>query len=502
MTSKLYSGALIGLESELVEVEADISFGLPSFIIVGLPDTAIQESRDRVRTALKNIGFSFPEYRVTVNLAPADIKKEGPAYDLPIALAILKANEQLGETDFFNSLFIGELSLEAKLRPITGALAIVLMAKEKKIKNIFLPCQNAEEASLVPDINIFPVHNLKELISHLTGEKKIPVLKKKINLKFKEDFGGLDMRNVRGQETAKRALEIAASGGHNLAMTGPPGSGKTILSKTMITIMPRLDLDEVLEVTRIYSVAKQLSEKKPLMVERPFRSPHHSSSTASLVGGGRVPKPGEISLAHRGVLFLDEFPEFPRSVLEALRQPLEDRVVTVSRVQSTISYPANFILVTAQNPCPCGYLGDPQKECTCTALQVNNYHKKVSGPILDRIDMFIEVPRIKFEKLSAEPTAENSVTIRARVEEARAIQRERFKNIAIFTNSEMNNKEIDKYCQLDVNSKGLLKTASQKLNLSPRGYFRILKLARTIADLGKSEHIKSDHLAEALQYRG
>ena len=501
MIAKIYSTAVVGLDCALVEVEADISHGFPNFTIVGLPDTAIQEAKERVRSAIKNIGLLFPEFRVIINLAPADIKKEGPIFDLPIALAILIADGQLSAA-CKDALFIGELSLQGELRPVAGALAAAITAKEKKMRTLYVPKENAQEAALISEIEIIPLDNLQQLLDHLNKKKIITAYKTKpvalLNHNIKQD---LDMAYIKGQEFAKRALEIVAAGGHNVLMSGPPGSGKTILSKTMMSILPDMTHEEMLETTRLYSVAGLLTKDQPLINFRPFRAPHHSASAPSIVGGGRVPKPGEISLAHRGVLFLDEFAEFPRTVLEALRQPLEEGVIHVSRVHGSCCFPARFIFVASMNPCPCGYKGDEHKECICTPFQVINYQKKISGPILDRIDLHIKVPRIKFSKLAQKELAEPSKDIKARIEQARKIQRQRFKDAEIMVNAEMSNKEVEKHCQLDTASLNLIKAAMNKLNLSPRGYFRILKLARTIADLGQSENIKSEHVAEAIQYR-
>ncbi len=503
MITKLYSGALVGLECQLIEVEADICFGFPNFTIVGLPDTAVQEARDRVRSALKNSGFGFPDVRITINLAPANIKKEGPVFDLAMALSILINEERVKERKE-REIFAGELSLSGDIRPITGALPLALMAQQEGIKRIYIPLANAYEASLVPDLEIIPLKNLKQLVAHLQGRKKIKLFKPdKSKLAETERFSQYDMALIKGQEQAKRALEISAAGGHNLLMSGPPGSGKSFLSKTMVTILPQMTWPEILEATRIYSVSGLLTKENPLVNQRPFRSPHHGASPASLVGGGANPKPGEISLAHRGVLFLDEFPEFSRTVLEALRQPLEDKIITVSRVSQTVTYPANFILVAAQNPCPCGFHGDKKKECTCTPVQINRYQSRVSGPLLDRLDLKVEVSRVEFTKLSQkDPQAPTSKDYRQRIEEARKIQAERFRSDKIIINSEMGNKQIEKYCQLDNYSLTLMRQAVQSLGLSPRAYFRTLKLSRTIADLDKSKNITQEHVAEALQFRG
>ncbi|MFH0819043.1 MAG: YifB family Mg chelatase-like AAA ATPase [Patescibacteria group bacterium] len=502
MMKKILTAAVVGLQCLPVEVEADIAHGFPNFCIVGLPDTAVQEAKERVRSAVKNVGHYFPEFRVTINLAPADIKKEGPGFDLPIALAVLLADGQIKHIDE-KYMFIGELSLHGEVRAVAGILAAAMMAKERKIKTLFVPSDNAPEAALIDELEVIPVESLLQLLNHLNGTKKIApycgVEIKCLSHNFKES---LDMAFIKGQETAKRALEIAAAGAHNILLSGPPGSGKTLLSKTMVSIMPMVTHEEMLETTRIYSVAGLLSKKQPLINFRPFRAPHHSASAPSIVGGGRIPKPGEISLAHRGVLFLDEFPEFPRIVLEALRQPLEEGIIHVSRVQGTVCYPANFILVASMNPCPCGYKGDQQKECTCSPLQIINYQKKISGPILDRIDLHVNVPRIKFSKLADNKNAEASAIIQKRVEKARLIQKQRFAGKKILVNSEMGNREVQEYCILNKESLELLKQAVTKLNLSPRAYFRILKLARTIADLDENNHIETQHVAEALQYRG
>ena len=501
MLSKVNSCAVVGIECERVEVELDISPGLGGITVVGLPDAAVQESKERVRSAIKNSGFSYPTTRITINLAPADIKKEGPSYDLPIAVGILRATNEI-KADVDDSLFVGELALDGKLRHTNGILPIAIYAKKTGYRKLYIPKVNEYEASLVEGIDTISIDSLKQLVLHLNGVKSV----KPAKISNIEDFCvernfSIDMKYIKGQEHVKRALEIAASGGHNVIMNGPPGTGKTLLARAIPTILPKMTKEECLEVTKIYSIAGLLPSDRPFINVRPFRTPHHSASAPSLVGGGQFPKPGEISLAHRGVLFLDELPEFPRSALENLRQPLEDGVITISRTQGTLTFPAKFSLVASMNPCLCGYLTDPDRECSCSPTQIIRYQKKISGPLFDRIDMCIEVPRIKFEKLSNDNLAESSDSIRKRVEKARSAQCRRFESKKIITNSEMNSQDVREFCGVEEETLSLLKTAVRQFNLSARSYYKILKLARTIADLEEEETVGSSHIAEALQYR-
>jgi magnesium chelatase family protein len=501
MLARVYSCAVIGLDGVIIEVEVDTGQGLPGMVIVGLPDTAVQESRERVQSAVKNANLIYPRKRVTVNLAPASVRKEGPAYDLPIAVGVLAAAEQIPLESLENALIIGELSLDGSVRHVRGVLPMAAVARSQGFKRLYVPESDAPEAALVPDLEVIPVSNLYTLFQHLSGKIKRaafpPLQGEEADVTVLTDF-----REIKGQEHVKRALEVAAAGSHNVLMMGPPGTGKTLLARAMPAILPRMDIDEALDVTRIYSVADQLPSDIPLIHNRPFRSPHHTISHAGLVGGGNWPHPGEISLAHRGVLFLDELPEFGTRVLEVLRQPMEDKIVTISRAQGSLTFPANFMLVAAMNPCPCGYYGDTLKACICSQGTVTKYQKRVSGPLMDRIDIHIQVPRVNYEKLSDSRMGESSAAVRGRVEAARQLQRQRFSGSDITANADMRPAEVRKFCKLDETGSSLIKSAMTQLQLSARAYHRVLKLARTIADLDGSESIAPQHLAEALQYRG
>ncbi len=502
LLAKVLSSAVIGIDAYLVEVEVDISNGLPTFTTVGLPEAAVKESKERVKSAISNSGYSFPDDRITVNLAPANIKKEGTGFDLPIALGILAATQIIPQNIITKYLILGELSLDGRIKPVNGSLPMALAAKNAGYTGIIVPFENGPEASVVEKISVIPVKTLSQLVAFLGGYIQINPISTDIAAIFqRQDPSDLDFSEVMGQEHAKRALEIAAAGGHNLIMTGPPGSGKTMLAKRLSTILPPMTFNEAIETTKIFSVVGMLTKDRALVTRRPFRSPHHTISDAGLIGGGHNPRPGEVSLAHNGVLFLDELAEFKKHVLEVLRQPLEDLKVTIARAASTITYPASFMMVAAMNPCPCGYFSDPKHECRCSFHQIQRYRSKISGPLLDRIDIHVDVPAVPYKDLMGESNAEPSSAIRQRVESARNLQSRRFSRSKIYCNAQMGSRHIKKHCRIDDASHRLLEAAIDKLGLSARAHNRILKIARTIADLAGKPGIQVDHISEAVQYR-
>lgn len=502
MLATVLSSAMLGIDAYIVKVEVDVAGGMPSFSTVGLPDNAIKESRDRVTAAIKNSGFYFPSTRITANLAPADIRKAGSAFDLPIAIGVMAATNQVDLSRLENVILLGELALDGSIRGIQGALPIAIAAKENGIQDLILPAENAKEAAIVEDVNVYSVASLTEAAAFLNSDKEIPSEPHTLSTNgHPPSEAQLDLLDVKGQEHVKRAIEVAAAGGHNLIMIGPPGSGKTMIAKRIPSILPKLSMDESLETTKIQSIIGILPRDTPLVVTRPYRSPHHTISDAGLIGGGAVPRPGEVSLAHNGVLFLDELPEFRRNVLEVMRQPLEDRQVTISRASASLTYPANFMLIAAMNPCPCGFFSDPTRDCKCSPNQIQNYVSRISGPLLDRIDIQVEVPAVKYAELADETTAEPSAHVRERVEKARHIQQQRFADTVIHANANMESKQIREYCKIDSQAHELLRIAINQLGLSARAYDRILKVARTIADLDENPHIEAVHVSEAVQYR-
>ncbi len=504
MLAKVQSGAVIGIDSFPIEIEVNAGWGQPAVIIVGLPDAAVKESRDRVKTAIENSGFKHAMGRTTINLAPADIKKEGPSFDLPIAIGILASSEQIDPTRLQDFCIVGELALSGEVRSVYGALPIALGTKQLNKQGIIVPAENAPEAAVVSGLSVYPARNLREVAEFLSGKNNIePLQEDPLQIFSQKHHYDVDFADVKGQEHVKRSLEVAAAGGHNVLMIGPPGSGKTLMARRVPTIMPQTTLDEALQTTKVHSIMGLLPKNQALIATRPFRSPHHSTSSAGLLGGTSNLTPGEASLAHNGVLFLDELPEFHRDVLEGLRQPLEENRVIISRATGTVSFPACFMLVAAMNPCPCGYYGDPSRECRCSPGMIMRYRNKVSGPLLDRIDIHVEVPAVKYKELAGNTTGEVSANICARVEVARQIQRQRFDMNSSKTpcNAKLSPKEIKRYCNLNDECQSLLKIAMTEINLSARAYDRILKVARTIADLGNSNTIQVDHISEAIQYR-